>query len=259
MLLSSAIAVSAWRGTGTVWWCAAPGARPSCCCAGWWVWADAVTVSVAVAKEAFQPLTLAPGLVATLAILVMNCVPRSEVSSDNIYGDDAALVSTHQCRGDQEGSGGTEGLQHDWHDRCQHGHLHCCEAVSVRRTCTMCCAPAACVQCRNRLTLFIAYVFSFAAIAGAVAILLQEKAQQSSAPDASENLWTGAVSVEPVFAAAAAARGSAGGQRAAGASACSCTHRPAQAGIIQACLIVASGVVVWLFRDSDDDSGYGYL
>lgn len=67
--------------------------RCLCCAhAGWWVWGDAVCVS-AVQGEPFQPAYVAPGLVATLAILVMNCVPRSELS-DNIYGDDAALVST---------------------------------------------------------------------------------------------------------------------------------------------------------------------
>lgn len=91
--------------------------------AGWWIWGDAITVAVASGAP-FPPLSLAPGLIATLAILVMNCVPRSEVSSDNVYGDDATL-------------------------------------------------------CRNRLTLFIAYTFSVAAVATAVGLLLNLKAQQA--------------------------------------------------------------------------------
>lgn len=59
--------------------------------AGWWIFADAVTVA-AVGGLKFQALTLIPGIVATLAILLMNCAPRSELS-DSVYGDDAAVVS----------------------------------------------------------------------------------------------------------------------------------------------------------------------
>jgi hypothetical protein len=56
--------------------------------AGWWVWGDAVVVN-AVNGTQFLPLSLAPGLVATLAVIVMQCVPRSDLSE---YDDDAMLV-----------------------------------------------------------------------------------------------------------------------------------------------------------------------
>ncbi|KAL6760463.1 hypothetical protein V8C86DRAFT_2552659 [Haematococcus lacustris] len=59
---------------------------------GWWVWGDSIAVA-AVHGAAFDPLHLIPGLVATLAVLVMSCSPRSELN-DSVYGDDASVCRT---------------------------------------------------------------------------------------------------------------------------------------------------------------------
>ncbi|KAG2489826.1 hypothetical protein HYH03_011629 [Edaphochlamys debaryana] len=56
----------------------------------WWVWADALLYSVAVAGSSFAPMTLLPGLVATGAVVLMNCVSREEVVAD--YLDEAATM-----------------------------------------------------------------------------------------------------------------------------------------------------------------------
>ncbi|KXZ41095.1 hypothetical protein GPECTOR_805g32 [Gonium pectorale] len=53
----------------------------------WWVWGDALAHSVAVGGASFSPLSLIPGLVATVAVGLMNCVGRGEVTGE--YVDDA--------------------------------------------------------------------------------------------------------------------------------------------------------------------------
>ncbi len=59
---------------------------------GWWIFGDALAYRLAVLHLPFNPLWLLPGLVATIACIVMNTVSRDDVSSGT-YGDEAATVS----------------------------------------------------------------------------------------------------------------------------------------------------------------------
>ncbi|PNH00117.1 hypothetical protein TSOC_014074, partial [Tetrabaena socialis] len=56
----------------------------------WWVWADALLYSIVIGHSSFSPLTLIPGLVATVAVGLMNCVSREDVGQDAM--DEAATV-----------------------------------------------------------------------------------------------------------------------------------------------------------------------
>ncbi|GFR45583.1 hypothetical protein Agub_g6977 [Astrephomene gubernaculifera] len=56
----------------------------------WWIWGDALVVSIALHGASFAPLSLLPGLGATAAVLLMNCVSRQEVAGE--YLDEAATT-----------------------------------------------------------------------------------------------------------------------------------------------------------------------
>eukprot|EP00195_Chlamydomonas_chlamydogama_P004764 CAMPEP_0202897068 /NCGR_PEP_ID=MMETSP1392-20130828/5925_1 /ASSEMBLY_ACC=CAM_ASM_000868 /TAXON_ID=225041 /ORGANISM="Chlamydomonas chlamydogama, Strain SAG 11-48b" /LENGTH=120 /DNA_ID=CAMNT_0049582621 /DNA_START=85 /DNA_END=444 /DNA_ORIENTATION=- len=57
--------------------------------AGWWLLGDAVTYAMAILHSNFNILWLIPGLVATVAIIVMNTTSKEDVVDS--YGDDAAM------------------------------------------------------------------------------------------------------------------------------------------------------------------------
>ncbi|GAX83269.1 hypothetical protein CEUSTIGMA_g10695.t1 [Chlamydomonas eustigma] len=57
--------------------------------AGWWIFGDALCYRTAMLQLSLNPLWLLPGLVASIAIAIMNTVSKDDISSDT-YGDEAA-------------------------------------------------------------------------------------------------------------------------------------------------------------------------
>lgn len=56
----------------------------------WAVWADAIVYSIAILHASFNAVYVLPGLVATVAVGLMNCVSREDL--EYAYNDDAAVM-----------------------------------------------------------------------------------------------------------------------------------------------------------------------
>lgn len=59
--------------------------------AGWWVFGDALVYHSSMLGLPFSAIWLLPGLIATLAIIVMNTVSHEDVTG-NGYGDESVTV-----------------------------------------------------------------------------------------------------------------------------------------------------------------------
>lgn len=56
--------------------------------AGWWCFIDALVVSKVVLHDSFPFTYWLPGVVATIALVLMNLVPRESLGSTQYYGDE---------------------------------------------------------------------------------------------------------------------------------------------------------------------------
>lgn len=62
----------------------------------WWLWADAIAVSIALQHASFNPLSVLPAIAATVAVCIMNCVSREDV--EHAYNDDAYVMRSKLVR-----------------------------------------------------------------------------------------------------------------------------------------------------------------
>lgn len=77
-------------------------------CPGWWCFIDALVVSKAVLHDSFPFTYWLPGIVATIALVLMNLVPRESLGSTQYYGDEDSDVSTSACPGLSNSTDGTQ-------------------------------------------------------------------------------------------------------------------------------------------------------
>lgn len=82
--------------------CTAAAASRRVCCnphclslppAGWWCWLDAVIYQKAVVGEGFPFKYSLPGIVATLALILMNLLSRDQLNEASESGEEGADVS----------------------------------------------------------------------------------------------------------------------------------------------------------------------
>jgi hypothetical protein len=66
--------------------------------AGWWSWCDVILRSSLVTHTPISPAYHIPGVVATIAVILMACIQRDDVDSGYIgYADEGEQASRLQC------------------------------------------------------------------------------------------------------------------------------------------------------------------
>jgi len=65
--------------------------------AGWWSWADAVVVTRTALDEKFPITYWLPGIVATIALVLLNLVPRDALADSSDYFSDEETETKIRC------------------------------------------------------------------------------------------------------------------------------------------------------------------
>lgn len=131
---------------------------------GWWCWADAL-VQVSTGESGAYPFRYNwPGIVATLALLLINALPRKDLAEAAESIEDGVEVRATWSPGACSAVG--RGLQRlsvaMWHSHCE------------AAPCPHPPAPSAPLkQLRARLWLLFSFLTAFAAVGGSVAVLIQ--------------------------------------------------------------------------------------
>lgn len=60
---------------------------------GWWIWVDAIVYSAAALGVTVNPVYHIPGIVASLAVIIMGSIRRDDAYGDTSYGDEDVAVS----------------------------------------------------------------------------------------------------------------------------------------------------------------------